>query len=92
MGPIVWKVIGTGAAVMAATVARNVLEKGWRAAFGKNPPVNPESPDTEWMEALLWAVVSGALIGTARMLATRQAAHYYQKSAGHLPKGLESVQ
>lgn len=92
MGPMVWKILGTGAAVLAANLAKNALEKGWGLAFGKTPPSNPESPDTNWVEAIAWAVASGAIIGTARMLATRQAAHYYRKSAGHLPKGLETVQ
>lgn len=92
MGPMVWKVIGTGAAVLAANLSRNALEKGWYMAFGKTPPANPESPDTTWKEAVAWAVASGAIIGTARMLATRKAAQYYRKSAGHLPKGMETVQ
>lgn len=91
MGPLVWRVLGTGAAVLAATAATRLLTAGWRAATGKEPPVNPDNPDTTISEALGWALVSGALIGTARMLATRKAAQYYRKSTGHLPKGLESA-
>ena len=40
-------------------------------------------------EAVLWAAVSGTLIGVARMLATRRAATYYAKSTGHLPPQLQ---
>jgi hypothetical protein len=36
-----------------------------------------------------WAAVSGTMIGIARMLATRKAAHYYAKSTGHLPPELQ---
>lgn len=92
MGPIVWKMLGTGSAVVAGMAAKNVLGKAWRSGTGKEPPRNPEAAETSWGEAAAWAMASGALIGLARMLATRQAARYYKKSAGHLPKGLEEVQ
>lgn len=91
MGTMVWRVLGTGAAVAAAAGARTLTSKVWKLVTGKEPPSNPESPDTTWMEAVGWALASGAVIGTARMLATRQAAQYYKKSAGHLPKGIEKV-
>ena len=44
-----------------------------------------------WPKAIGWAVASGAVIGVARLLATRKAAAYYAKSAGHPPNGLQSV-
>jgi hypothetical protein len=36
-------------------------------------------------------VLSGVVYGLARLVATRQAAGYYKRSTGHLPKGLEDV-
>lgn len=91
MGPMVWRVLGTGSAVLAAMLARKALEAGWKTITGNDPPTNPESPSTTMFEAVSWAIASGAAVGAARMLATRQAAKYYEKSAGHLPKGLEEV-
>ena len=44
-----------------------------------------------WPEAVGWAVASGAFVGVARLLATRKAAAYYTRSAGHPPKGLQKV-
>ena len=35
------------------------------------------------------AVASGTLVALARMLAQRRAAHYYRRSAGHLPPQLQ---
>ena len=55
------------------------------------PPANPEHPDTTWAEAVAFAVVSGAIVGVARMLAARKAAEYYRKSTGHLPATLQEV-
>lgn len=91
MGAKTWKVLGTGGAVLSGIAAKKVLNTGWKAATGNPPPVNPEHPDTHWGEALAWAVVSGALIGVARMLAARKAAAYYRRSTGHLPPKMQEV-
>jgi hypothetical protein len=91
MGAVMWKVLGVGSAVLAGIAARKVLTTAWEAGTGRPPPSNPESPDTSWKEAVAWAVVSGAAIGIARLMATRKAAEYYRRSAGHLPKNLEEV-
>jgi uncharacterized protein DUF4235 len=90
-GGATWKVLGLGSAIGAAVVAKKVLNTGWEKVTGDAPPANPESPDTTWQEALLFAVVSGAVVGVARMLATRKAADYFRRSTGHLPPGLEEV-
>jgi Protein of unknown function (DUF4235) len=91
VGALVWKILGTGAAIGAAVVAKKLVTSGWTAATGKQPPVNPEDPEVSWPEAVGWAVASGAAVGVARLLATRRAAAYYTKSAGHRPKGLQDV-
>ena len=77
------------AALGAAAVAKKGLNTSWRAATGKNPPANPADPDVKMPEAVLWAALSGTLIGVARMLAARRAATYYAKSTGHLPPQLQ---
>jgi hypothetical protein len=84
----VWGVFSLVAALLAATGARKALTTSWKAATGKPPPANPASPDVEMREALVWAAVSGTIIAVARMLATRRAAHYYERSVGHLPPGV----
>ena len=77
------------AAIGAASVAKKGLNTAWRAATGKNPPANPADPDVGMAEAVMFAAVSGTLIGVARMLATRRAANYYARSTGHLPPQLK---
>ena len=83
-----YSVFSLVAAVGAAAVAKKALNTSWRAATGKNPPANPADPDVGLGEAVMWATISGTLIGVARMLATRRAAHYYARSTGHLPPQL----
>jgi hypothetical protein len=86
---ILWKVLGTGSAVLAAGLAERGMRAGWRAVTGQPPPDSPESPDTAWAEAVTWAVLSGAVVGIARLAATRRAAAYYRTSTGELPKALQ---
>ncbi|MBB6626216.1 DUF4235 domain-containing protein [Nocardioides sp. KIGAM211] len=87
-GSKVWSAFSLAAAIGAATVMKKTLNTSWKAATGKNPPANPADPDVDIWEAVMWATVSGSLIGIARMLATRRAAHYYARSTGHLPPDL----
>ncbi|GEP37283.1 hypothetical protein NPS01_09460 [Nocardioides psychrotolerans] len=84
-----WSVFSLAAALGAAAIAKKGLNTSWKAATGKNPPANPADPDVDVWEAVAWATVSGTFIALARMMATRKAAHYYAKSTGHLPPGLQ---
>jgi hypothetical protein len=86
-----WRILGGLSAIFAGIAARKVMVKGWQAATGDNPPANPAAPGTRWREAVPFALASGAVMGLARMLATRKAAGYYRKSTGHLPPGMEEV-
>ncbi|QQS02434.1 MAG: DUF4235 domain-containing protein [Austwickia sp.] len=91
MNDRMFKLIGTGAAIGAAALAKQVSEKGWKAVMASDPPANPEDPDTELWEAIAWAVASGAVIAVARMMASRQWTKYYTKSTGHAPANPNEV-
>ncbi|MET3960245.1 hypothetical protein ABIE44_000179 [Marmoricola sp. OAE513] len=86
----IWGAFSLVAALLAASVARKGLTATWKAAAGKEPPANPADPEVSLNEALLWAGLSGLLVGIARMLATRRAADYYARSVGKLPPGSQS--
>ena len=79
--------------VIAATAgtfaARKLLAALWKAASGKEPPANPEHPEVTWTEAVSWAVVSGAVIGLARLAAQKKVAQSWHRSTGALPPGLK---
>ncbi len=86
-----FKVAAAGSAIAAAWVGRKAVTLTWKAATGNEPPVNPEDPEVTWKEAVAWALVSGAVIGLARLLASRQAAAWYRKQTGRLPANLQSA-
>jgi len=91
MGKLVWKIMGTGAARGADVMARRLATTGWTVAVGKPPPDHANNSEASWPTAIGWAAASGAFVGVARMVATRKAAAYYTKSAGHPPKELQQV-
>ena len=55
----------------AAFVARKVLFFVWKSVTGKEPPEHPEDPQVALREAVIWGIVVGAGVHTARLLATR---------------------
>jgi hypothetical protein len=64
---VVTALVGAG----AAFAARKLLVFGWKKITGKEPPEHPEDPQVSLGEALIWGVVLGAGVHTARLLATR---------------------
>lgn len=86
MSDTVWKIVGNGAAVAAAMAARKALTSGWEATTGTEPPDNPADPAVPWRQALAWGLLTGAIVGVARMLANRQAARMAQRVSGRLPE------
>jgi hypothetical protein len=90
-GGIAFKVMTLAGTVGAAMVARKVVTKTWTLASGHEPPANPEDPEVSWQEAVGFALLSGAAVGIARMLASRQTASIYRRQTGHLPPGLQDA-
>lgn len=88
---MLWKVVGLGTGLVAAKAGRSVLDKGWAKTKGGEPPRNPAARDTDWSEAVQWAIASGIAVAIARLLAARGAASAWEKTMGHLPPGLEEV-
>ena len=86
-----WSLVGGLSAALAAMLAKNAVEVAWRKSTGREPPANPESPETTWGEAFGFAVLSGVALGVARLLARRAAARGWHRATGNLPPGLESV-
>jgi hypothetical protein len=90
-GQLGYKALAMGATLIGAMIARKVLSFGWTQVTGKEPPANPEHPEVTWPEAVTWAVVSGALVGLARLVAHKKIASTWHRSTGELPPGLEEA-
>ena len=45
----------------------------------------PRARNAPLAKAVAYAAITGLAVGAARTIATRRAAEFYEKSAGHLP-------
>jgi hypothetical protein len=85
--PNTWTLIRVAAYLAAGFLVERVVTSGWKVASGHQPPVDPEDIDSHAGEVVAYAVVSGALIALARVIAVRSAARAYTKyTAKPIPK------
>ena len=83
MGKVAWKVIGTGGALLASLAATKVVDAIWARA-GQDD-INPKNPHAPLTRAVVYAAITGLVVGATRTIVTRKAAAFYEKSSGHLP-------
>ncbi|PYF99081.1 Protein of unknown function [Georgenia satyanarayanai] len=73
-----WKIVSTGSAVLAGLLANKLLDIGWKAVTGHEPPgEGNDDPAVSLTEVVVFAAVSGAVIGLSRQLAQAGAAKWY---------------
>jgi hypothetical protein len=77
--PSPWTFIRLAAIVGVGALVERLVTTGWRVTTGHTPPTDPEDIDSRTGEVVVYAVVSGALIALARVLAIRGAAHAYSR-------------
>lgn len=63
--------LGMLAPALAARGARKIAGKGYQRIADREPPRNPASRETDWVEALVWTALVGAVGGVARLLVRR---------------------
>jgi hypothetical protein len=57
----------------ATAVAKKIVDATWKVGSkGKTPPTDPSDPDIDLKEAILFAVISGAVISVARLFIARK--------------------
>jgi hypothetical protein len=76
------KAINAMAGAAATFIARKAIGFAWTKITGRKPPEAPEDQKVAIGEAVAWAVVLGAGVGVARVLAVRLAS---RQSGRQLP-------
>lgn len=66
--------IGLATTLGATALAKKAVDTTWKLGAGRKPPTDPTDPEVELREAMLWAVLSGAAVGVAKMWASRRLA------------------
>lgn len=59
-----------GLAVLGAYTTRKLLEKSWKKATKKAPPVDPNDNSNSGMEILAWAAFTGIAANATRVMLT----------------------
>ena len=83
--PILWSTFATITAAIASKSTRSGLKKGWTKVRRAQPPDNPDRPDVSWVDALLWAALSGLVVGVVRVLVQRGSASIWRRVTKHEP-------
>ena len=71
--PLSSRIVKGLAALVAAVAFKSGLHAGWRLVTGHEPPAAPDDKQIPLGEAATWAVLFGAGVAGARMLASRSA-------------------
>ena len=83
------QLIGIVTGVATRKISMVVLDKVWRKTKRTEPPADPASPATPWVEAITWAAASGVAVGVARLVTTKGVATARMKLTGTVPEGME---
>ncbi|WP_113700894.1 DUF4235 domain-containing protein [Nonomuraea lactucae] len=75
---IAWRVVGGLVGLATAWAARKILGFVWVKATGKEPPVDPDSPEVSMGEAIGYAVVMGVGMSVAQIVVNRTAKKRYE--------------
>lgn len=71
---LIAKLVGIGAALVAAWAAQQLINAVWTKGLGHGPPKAEDEGDVRFAEIAIAATFTGAVIALARVLATRGAA------------------
>ena len=73
---LIAKLVGIGAALVAAWAAQQLINALWTRGLGHRPPKPEDEGEVRFAEIAIAATVTGAIIALARVLATRGAAKF----------------
>lgn len=66
----------------ATAVAKKAVDATWKlGSHGKTPPTDPADPEVELREAIIFAVLSGAVISVVRLFIARKLAQKERREA-----------
>lgn len=86
--PLVWKGASYGAGAIAMLATRRLLDLLWRQVRDEPPPDGTDAVGAPVVDALSWAIATGAGVGVARILAIKSAARVWEAAVHEPPPGV----
>lgn len=84
-----WKILVSVVGVAITVGLRRILASEWERRRGGAPPSNTADDDTTWKDALVFAVITGAAVGVARIATDRLTAEAWRRARGDYPPGIK---
>ncbi|HET9423862.1 MAG TPA: DUF4235 domain-containing protein [Gemmatimonadaceae bacterium] len=80
-----WLAVAGLASLAAGQLATRATSASWELAAGNDPPEDPTDLDFDWMSALLFGAITGAVAGAAVVLARGGAGLAWKQATGKRP-------
>ena len=65
------KILITGSSVIVGAAVKELAKKRWRGFYNEEPPTRKVSDDIEWKKVILWSIITGTIISSAKLATER---------------------
>lgn len=65
------KIIITGSSVIVGAAIQELAKSRWRNIYKEEPPSKKASGEIEWKKVILWSVITGTIISSAKLATER---------------------
>lgn len=65
------KVIIVGATVIVSFAMNQIARNGWMKLYNEEPPSTHPSEEINWKKVVLWSIVTGTVISSAKLATKR---------------------
>ena len=86
-----WMLTAGLTGMVASRLTERLLARSWRAAAGKDPPLDAARNDVDWRTAIVWSATAGAVAAASEVLARQGAAKAWQRVTGRKPPRLHNA-
>lgn len=87
---LLYRVLSLVVAIPISRIIKKLVLKAWAAARPNDPPRDPKKADVGWLDAIIWAVISGVGTALAKLISTKGAAGTWRAMIGTEPPAHES--
>jgi hypothetical protein len=65
------KIIITGATVLVGLIMNQIAQNSWTKIYDEEPPSTHPSEEINWKKVILWSIVTGTVLSSAKLAAER---------------------